>query len=513
MPKKLLSLCLSFLMAVTLSAVAQGTEASGDSCKVASAYSAGENLYVFLESQGEPLPEEMDLLLNQAQVDTASPESLSDSNTPVNYLFLLDLSTSMIEYQDQIVAFSDSLFAQETQPVQVTVAGFGDRFEILAQALTSDQDVSQAIRSVVYDHTATDVPGGVFEAARYLATETVPQGEVMNVVVFTDGIPWPEQSESRTEEAAALKETIAGTPEMVLHSVVFGMEGNQEILAALATGTGQDVAVGSTQDAVQGGKDVANLVDGLSKLTFQPGLDLNTPRFEGQVFFNGEEASSSFLVLANVRNYAVELPEDTTSTPQPQKSFEPEPTPSTQPSPDPAEPVSEVPEESAQPSSSSVEEPSSAVESSSSSKNSEETGASTQSLPWIWIAVGGGLLVVILVVVGVLLRSRSKGNKTINQTGVAIKLAVISGHQKGNQKVFYLNQPLVIGSGVSCQLVWKDKGMPAQSARVFLQDQAVYIEGIAPAEVYVGGIRIHSANRLRSGDEITIANTKFCFRF
>lgn len=67
----------------------------------------------------------------------------------------------MIEYQEQVIAFSDDLFRQEKQPMQVILAGFGDRFEVLEEDLTTDSAVRQAIRSVVYDHTATDLPGAL----------------------------------------------------------------------------------------------------------------------------------------------------------------------------------------------------------------------------------------------------------------------------------------------------------------------------------------------------------------
>lgn len=514
MRKKILTLCLALLMLSVSVVGAQGAEMPGDSCKVASAYFTGEDLYVFLEPQeGKNLPSEMGLLLNQAQVDTATPESVWGSDTQVSYLFLMDLSTSMIEYQEQVMAFSEDLFRQEKQPIQVILAGFGDRFEVLEKDLTTDSAVRQAIRSVAYDHTATDLPGGVAQAAQYLATEMVPQGEVVNVVVFTDGIPWPEQSESRTEEAAALENTIVETPEMILHSVVFGSQGDPEILAALATGSGVDVAVPNSQNVAPGGEQVAAMVDGLSKLVFQPGIDMNSPRFEGQIFFNNDGASS-FLTLKNVRNYPIALPVDHPPTAQPAASYEPEPTPTTQPTLHPENPVSEAPTESGQgPSSSVEEEPHSAVESSAAAGFSQRPEAGDQSIPWIWIAAGCGVVAAVLVITGMVLRSRAKGKTTEGHVGVAVKLEIIRGHQKGSQRIFYLDSPLIIGSGASCQLIWKDKDMPAQSARVFLQDQAVFIEGLTSAEVYIGGIRIYTSNRLRSGDEVTIANTKFSFRF
>lgn len=505
MLKKLVTFTLSFLMVVGLSTVAQGGQSATDSCNVASSYFTGENLYVFLEAQEDRLPVEMDLLLHNAWVDTASPESMSESKTPASYLFLMDLSTSMEKYRSQITAFSHSLFAQTTQPIQVTVAGFGDRFEILAQALTTDEDVSRIIRSMIYDHSATDVPGGVSAAANYLSAGPAPQGEAVNVVVFTDGVPWPGE-EDETEEKDALRGTIVGTPEMIFHSVVFGTQGDREILAALATGTGENLTINSTQDAIKGGEYVAKLVDGLARVTFQPGLDQMFPRFDGQLFFYEEGAEPTFLALQNVRNYPMELPQNTAGMSRPKESFEPEPTQ------DSAESGSQNPGEGMSAPVSSAEEHT-AIPSVQPSTGNEKMGAFAAVSSGIWLVAGAGVVVLILTVARVAVRVYTKGKQKMEHTGIAVKLEVIQGQQKGSQKIFYMNTPLEIGSGAPCQLVWKDSDMPVQSARVFVQDQTVYIESLTSADVYIGGIQIHTVNRLRSGDEITIANTKFCFRF
>ena len=56
--------------------------------------------------------------------------------------------------------------------------------------------------------------------------------------------------------------------------------------------------------------------------------------------------------------------------------------------------------------------------------------------------------------------------------------------------------------------------MASQSARIFLSDCVVYIEDIGSSDgVYLGGMRLHNANRLRSGDEIAIGSARFRFKF
>ena len=49
---------------------------------------------------------------------------------------------------------------------------------------------------------------------------------------------------------------------------------------------------------------------------------------------------------------------------------------------------------------------------------------------------------------------------------------------------------------------------------IYLADHIVWIEDVgAPEGVYLGGMRLYNANRLRSGDEISIGDTRFQLKF
>ena len=95
-----------------------------------------------------------------------------------------------------------------------------------------------------------------------------------------------------------------------------------------------------------------------------------------------------------------------------------------------------------------------------------------------------------------------------------MKLEVIQGKHKGKQEVFTLTKPLTIGSAASCDIMWNDPEMDGVCARIFLDEQGVFIESVAPrTQVFVEGILIHGPNRLRSGERVTISNSTFCLRF
>lgn len=501
------------LLLLALGLPVQASETPPGSCQVVSAYFKGENLYTFLE--GQP-PDELGLLLNNTQVAQGTPALVSETEATSQYLFLMDLSTSMPDYQQWILSFSDALFARETQPVKVSIAGFGDRFELLEEGMTSSDEVRRAIGNLHYDHTATDLSGCLAQALRYTAETPVEEGTVVNVVLFTDGIPWPEQPEGWEKEAAAITQDLAQAPEVLFHLASFGGQGDAVLLEALSSGKGLHLSITSRSDAEAGGAAVAQQVDSLYGLAFQPNMQLEEPRLEGQLFYQ-EDGSTVFLDLNHVRNYSVELPEEVSApTEEPASSPEPEPTPEPEGS---ASPESSPPAEGVvtggvqEETSREPSEPPFSSGSTASEAPSEERASSLS----MWVFTVGGVAAVLAVAIVLLILFRRKKRTSPREAGtpgIAMKLEVIQGKHKGKQEVFTLTKPLTIGSAASCDIMWNDPEMDGVCARIFLDEQGVFIESVAPrTQVFVEGILIHGPNRLRSGDRVTIAHSTFCLRF
>lgn len=501
------------LLLLALGLPVQASETPPGSCQVVSAYFKGENLYTFLE--GQP-PDELGLLLNNTQVAQGTPALVSETEATSQYLFLMDLSTSMPDYQQWILSFSDALFARETQPVKVSIAGFGDRFELLEEGMTSSDEVRRAIGNLHYDHTATDLSGCLAQALRYTAETPVEEGTVVNVVLFTDGIPWPEQPEGWEKEAAAITQDLAQAPEVLFHLASFGGQGDAVLLEALSSGKGLHLSITSRSDAEAGGAAVAQQVDSLYGLAFQPNMQLEEPRLEGQLFYQ-EDGSTVFLDLNHVRNYSVELPEEVSApTEEPASSPEPEPTPEPEGS---ASPESSPPAEGVvtggvqEETSREPSEPPFSSGSTASEAPSEERASSLS----MWVFTVGGVAAVLAVAIVLLILFRRKKRTSPREAGtpgIAMKLEVIQGKHKGKQEVFTLTKPLTIGSAASCDIMWNDPEMDGVCARIFLDEQGVFIESVAPrTQVFVEGILIHGPNRLRSGERVTISNSTFCLRF
>ena len=511
------------LLLLLLGLPVQASEVTSGPCWVTSAYYNGETLYAFLE--GQP-PEEMGLLLNNAQVAQGTPALVSETEATSQYLFLMDLSTSMPDYQQWILSFSDALFARETQPVKVSIAGFGDRFELLEEGMTSSDEVRRAIGNLHYDHTATNLSGCLAQALRYMAETPVGDGVVENIILFTDVIPWPDQANGWEEEAAAITQDLAQAPEVIFHLAAFGSQGNDGLREALSSGKGVSLSITSRSEAEAAGVAVAQQVDSLYTLTLQPNMDLKEPRLEGQLFYQEEDGSTVFLDLDNIRNYPVALPEEVVvPTEEPANPPEPEPTLEPEPTAVP-EPESSAPPESSPPAEETVtsepqvessQESSAPPVSSGPAAPEVPAGEEEASFPPIWMIAAGGAVAVLAVAIVLLILSRRKKRASPREAGtpgIAMKLEVIQGKRKGKQVVFTLANPLTIGSAASCDIVWNDPEMDSVCARIFLNEQGVFIESVSPrTQVFVEGILIHGSNRLRSGDRVTVAHSTFCLRF
>ena len=94
--------------------------------------------------------------------------------------------------------------------------------------------------------------------------------------------------------------------------------------------------------------------------------------------------------------------------------------------------------------------------------------------------------------------------------GIYMRLEVEQGSYIGKQTDFGLVDELLVGLGGHIAF----SQLPARSARIFAAEGVVYIEPLEfVQEVCVNGLPIAMPNLLRSGDIITIGETRFCLKF
>lgn len=95
--------------------------------------------------------------------------------------------------------------------------------------------------------------------------------------------------------------------------------------------------------------------------------------------------------------------------------------------------------------------------------------------------------------------------------GIKIRIDVIAGRYKGEEKAFLLRDELIAGSDPdSCDIVFEQEDVSPRHCRIFINEGLICIEDLdSAAGTFLGGMRLYSAKRLRSGDEIRVGDAGF----
>ena len=479
----------------------------------AAAYYQEETLYAFARFPNYANPTELQvgLMVNDVQIGAEqTPEPLSTVEAPTEYLLLVDCSTSMPVYQDRILALGDALMAQQAA---VTLATFGEAFEVVAEGLTDAQSLQNALNGLDFGQQGTDICGGVIYGIEYVKNHLWEPGKLGNLILVTDGVPFYSNNtateiESETLAANALKAVLEESPQILLHSICFD-QWEKKTYEAVASGIGYHLTPGNVESTAEAGDAIAALNGSLYRLSFP----LETYSDDLSLNISNRE----FITVAPVRDLnepadngvIEELPiiVDVETAPEPTEAVEPsqEPTPTPEPS---SEPTAEPEQEAVSPAPISAEEtvvPETVV---TEPESDEETIPSRLTLAVIAGAIG--LLVVVLLVV-LLLRRKKKADKA-SPVSVALRLEVLWGSVSSKKRQFVLSDSLFIGSDSRCDVILPDA--EPLNARVFLQDGTVFIEDLnSPDGTILGGMRIYAPNILRSGEQIMIGQVCFSFSY
>lgn len=422
--------------------------------------------------------------------------ALKESNQPVRYMLLLDLSTSMPQYKNKIQDFIKVLVQEEALEYQITVAGFGKQFEILEKNLTDADSVQKAVLEASYSHKATDIGRGIRDALEYLSGKYNTGEGPFHLILFSDGIPYlsdQDKNEKEIRETAKIaEEAIAHTPEIIVHSVGFS-KWNPTMFSAVSTGSGLDLSVYSAGDIDSAAKKIVSYADSLYVTKIPFSWDYGVDRVDLNLVISKLDSSDIQLVpfqnVANVdlifdlEDLNASQTEDTKMKSNAKEESEKEPKNTKQ----------EEPEELSGEKDSGTDE----------MTKTDSKGIGV--LPVIALASLALLVFLFLYY----FQSRKK------ESGIAMKLEVISGHCNKPKKVYFLTDQLLIGSSSNCDVIFKDQDIAPESCRIFIQDQFIYIENMNTERnmISVEGMKIYTPKRLRTGDEISIGNVRFLFRF
>lgn len=515
MKKWFTAIVLSLLLTAQLPITALAKESS--SVSAVSAYGLQEKLYTFVQMGDDYDGTSMKgRITNRSAGEESSPVLISDSNSTVRYLFMIDLSGSMKNYINDVNNFVRSLMNHEKKEAVFTIATFGERFQTEAENLTDQKAVLETLNHLEYNEQITNPYDGIVNALTYLNSCPRLGGELVNLILITDGKPdlgyQDKTDEAKTEktEADAAAEKIANTPEVVVHT--FGLnQWSKTAFSTFSSGTGLNVDTQpqTKADAEECGKQIAEYVDGLYRTDFNLSGISAGDRFDIRLNFTGQTLDGQYAV-PEVELHSVPVLHNASSgnSPLPPSDSDIENLPKSDSTSEATASTSSDPEEET------------------TSKSSEDikiekkpaSQIKTSSLPAILLTAAVILILLIFLFrkkrPSSSSRDKNSGRKhhkiTAEDSDVFIRIQVIAGQYIGKSLELHLHNELFVGSSSDCDIIWQEEDVASKNSRIFIKDQIVYIEDLnSPHGTVLGGMRLFSANRLRSGDEISIGTVHF----
>lgn len=510
MKQRLFAILLTLLLMGQMASAVAATDIPMSS---AAAYYLEDTLYTFARfpNYDDPTKLQVGLMVHGVQVGAEqTPELLSTTEQPTEYLLLVDCSTSMPVYQDRILALAEALMTG--QNAAVTVATFGEQFRVAAEGLADAESLQVALNGLSFGEQGTDICGGAIYAIDYAKNNLWQPGRLVNLILITDGVPFYSRNtsaETESEKAAAevLKVVLAESPQILLHSLCFD-QWEPNTYEAVASGIGYHLTVESAGSAAEAGNAIASLCGSLYGI----GFPLETYSDDLSLKISNRE----FITVAPVCDLNVpmddsalsELPAVIDSETAPETSEAPEPSQEPAPAPETSDAPTEEVEQDTEGAEIASQQVSAAVETPEAETTSEEPQFPVAVIAGVGI---GGVLLVVLVIILLVQRGKMKAGKA-ESAGIALRLEVLYGNVESKKRQFLLTDSLFIGSDSRCAVILPDAA--PLSARLFLRDGIVYIEDLnSPEGTILGGMRIYAPNPLRSGEQIMIRQTCFAFMY
>lgn len=506
------------------------------------------------------------LQLDDSIVPTSVPvKPITEYDSPVSYLLVIDVSDSMEEYKDKILDLVRGMLESEKMSYDVTVAAMGERFRILKTDLTDLNQVLSVINGIRFEDTLSEICEGAIRAIEHLSDITPREGELQNIVLITDGDTYlsnygRDDENMIREDAEGARKVISDSPEYLIHTVCTD-RWNQQTFNAVSITPGVDLQIPYFGDGRAYGRTISSYVDKLFRADIPYNLQSYESRFDAQLIIGSTLTGiSQTLPATGIRNYDVKqyryfphyengelvgvdyIPEAPTESEEPTDPISPVPAPVTPTSPDGSVLPSEI-------------SPSASESPSTVSATADEAGSEEEfkilGLAW-WIValiLGGILLVVILILILAVKSSRRKKNAALRAPAkarapmsvhvpssvdpsfvptpdvypattpssgncIVMKPELLYGSAHCSSAELQLYDQLIIGTASDCDIVVEDTVASPHNTRVFIEGGVIYIEDLNENScTYLGGMKIFSKNRLRSGEEIIVGDTSFKLRF
>lgn len=494
-------------------------------------------LYTYVELEGveSPVTQVEAKIGSQSFSASGRLETVRQAGFPITYLLLVDNSTSMPPYRKQLADFCSQLAKDSGEKTRFILATLGDSFQVLNENVPAES-MEEQLAAISFDEDVTRLHSCINSALDYFETLPRQGNELRSMIVITDavqydpqgGVPYEQLLERTTQSDVMLHSLGMGSDAAALDSLgklIQASGGMHQVLGdSLTPGAAADALSESGGALMVTGFDLTgNAVFGENQevsFTFASGgsllcrgeavADIPEPAGAGAASSDGESASAEGETspsagdetAAPAESGAESSAEEGTADASTEETTAPK-----EASPSTANPGSG---------------PSDAqgMQGGQGSSVPEEKGKGV-----LWIA--GGIAGAAAVAAAVLFLVRGKNKKPGQQqkagqqkmadepqpgkepegaAGIYMRIDVPEGVLDSGRKEFTLRRELTIGRDFTCDIVLRGEAVPAQAARIFLENGRICMEALSSqTAVLVNDQPVKGSCPLRSGDRISIA--------
>lgn len=477
-----------FLALLLVGLMCTGALAAG-SVEIVRAFVYDGTLYTYVSMDGMEKPVTKAEARVAGQTFSASNrlETVRQAGAPVTWLLLVDNSTSMPAFRQEVEEFARNLAQSGGENTQFILATFGDTFVVRAEDI-SPEGLPVEMEQIPFDERVTRLHTAIGQALDYFEEMPRERNELRCMVVLSDGVQYDPTGGVPYEE---LLERVS-VSDVMFHSV--GLGGDQEALESmgrLAEASGGLHQAVDTQTVAEAAVRLAENSGGL----YVTGFDLSVLTTEGGT----EQVSVAFASDGKLICRAeaqVELPQLTGETGGQSDSQTPAQLP---------ESPAEMPEGGG--------------------AGPAAPDVPSREGPPMGLIAGITIAALTLIATAVILTQKKRKPQVVSepgpapreeQAGIYMRLEVVRGGLAGgqSQKELELRNELIAGTAPACDIVISDGEAAPRHVRLFSMEGAVYAEALdASCVTLVNGEEFQKARRLRSGDEITAGSTVIRLKF
>ncbi|OUQ74806.1 FHA domain-containing protein [Flavonifractor sp. An100] len=428
--------------------------------------------YVSLEGADQPITQAEARIGSQSFPAAGTLATVQQAGFPVTYLLLVDNSTSMPAYRQELVSFGQQLAQLGGEHTQFLLATFGNDLSITEEALSAEE-LGTALEQLSFHEEVTRLHSCLDKALDYFEALPRESNELRCMVILSDAVQYDPDGGIPYDE---LLERLSRS-DVMLHSVGVGQQEDAlESLGQLAQASGGTHQTVKTPDEAE---EAAQQLSSINGSMLVLGFDLSGCSASGE----GQNVSVTFAsngALVCKGESTVDLPSDQPEAPSPAVST-------------PLPPSNN-----------------------STSLDAKENTPQPSSSPLLPLV---GAAVVILLVGGavIILKRRSSSNTppaSPPPQGIYMRIEDPAGHLAGTETGRYLTQELLVGRDPSCDILFQDPSVSRRHARIFLANGTVYLEDLGSQNgTTVNGNPIHMPCALRSGDTLTTGEVTWMLKF